>query len=115
MPNIFGIVLRAHQLHARSTTTLDLVLQAGALAITKKRILALPNQKKLLKKLQAVTNRLSTRIRAKIPAFLLFSASVKTDPRILLAFGNKEKWIRFIITKQNIVRRLQLFDQRLLE
>src|SRR5690606_21112069 len=115
MANIPLVILLGNQTDTGAGATFDLVLQAGARTIAIKTVVTLADTKGFLQKDQAFPHRIDTGIGAKILAFFLFGAAVKTQPRIGLSRRKVDVGIGFVIPQQHIVRWAILFDKVLFE
>ena len=113
--HLLGVRLAADELHAGRGAALDLVLQAGPRAVAEEAVPAVAHAEHLLHQRQGFADAAGTRIGPEIAAARPALAAMKGDARVLVRGGDLDIGVGLIVAQQNIVRRAQGLDQRLLE
>ena len=114
MLHLFGVVFLADQAHAGCGAAADLVLQTGPRAIAVVAVLALAHLEYLLQEIQAVAHGAGAGIGAEVAALPALGAPVQGEPR-KLAVRQVDIGVGFVVTQQDVVDRLVLLDQVVLQ
>ncbi len=81
--DVFRILLATDEVHARSRTALDLILQARSRAIAEKTVLAIANHEQFLQVVQCLSHSTRTGIGPEVPSPALAWPAVKLQERKL--------------------------------
>ena len=122
MRHIAGIGVARDQICTRAGAALDLVQQTGPGAVGKHRVFASAQAKHLLQQQDGFLHRPGAGVRAEIAVFLVGAAAVVGQARkslgrraagaVLVCHASElQVRVAFVVAKQNVVARLQRFDE----
>ena len=111
MAHVIAVVVHGNQLHAGRRATPDLVLQARSRAVPEIAVLALAHLEQLLHQVEAFAHGKRARIRPEIAPRHIACAAMKSEPRIVLATREVDIRIALVVAQQDVVARLERFDQ----
>ena len=111
MPHIHRVIGHADHADTRRTAAADLIQQTRSRAVVKVTVLALAHLEQFLHQVEAFAHGVGAWIRAEITPRLVARATMKRQPRIILARGQIDVGIAFVVTQQDVVTRLERLDQ----
>ena len=113
--HLLGVRLAADEIHAGRGAALDLILQARPCAIAEEAVPAVAHAEHLFHQRQGFANAAGAGIGAEIAGAGPALAAMKGNARVLVRGGDLDIGVGLIVAQQNIVRRAQGLDQRLLK
>ena len=112
----FGVTLGSGEsFDARAETAPDVVLQARPRMIAVQVDLARRNQKVAVNEIDDAIRQAGREVRAEVERAVLAQAARDVHARIALAHGQLDVGIGFVVAQQNVVARLLLLDEVVLE
>ena len=113
---ILAVVGFADVVDAGRAAALDLVLQAGSLAMGEHAVFAVADAKDLLHQRKALAHRGGAGVGAQVTAVAtLLPNTLELERGVRVPIGDEDIGVRFVVAKQDVVRGPQLLDQGLLE